>query len=273
MERPRQMSKINMVATNASGATEILMVQDEQSFGTPTGYTFLNNAAYGLVAVIKDGELENTRPFLVHEVSEHYNDIYGLYGGDTPALASALVPYFQETGVAGIYGLAELPVTNDNSLWNLQHSTAYRASALERVTWMIGATMTRHDVGDFTVDTRGGTEQFPTYSSEHGISVDTVSLGRRLNITRGELQLKLRDYMVRIGESRGGRRRYERAAADYSNKQMKRIAAYREHYANCLNQTVINQNSLAIITDMVAKRITNVPFRKVYQTGADSWTI
>ena len=58
--------------------------------------------------------------------------------------------------------------------------------------------MTRHDVGDFTVDTRGGTEQFPTYSSEHGISVDTVSLGRRLNITRSELQKKLGQYMVKI---------------------------------------------------------------------------
>ena len=267
------MSKINMVATNASGATEILMVQDEQSFGTPTGYTFLNNAAYGLIAVIKNGELENMRPFLVHEVSENYNDVYGLYGGDTPALASALAPYFQETGVAGIYGLAELPVSNDSSVWSLQHSNAFRASALDRVTWLVGANMTRHDIGDFTVDTRGGTEQFPTYSSEHGISVDTVSLGRRLNITRGELQKKLGDYMVRIGESRGGRRRYERAAVDYSEKQQRRIAAYREHYARVLNQTVINQNSLAILTDMVAKRITNVPFRKVYRTGADSWMI
>ena len=79
--------------------------------------------------------------------------------------------------------------------------------------------------------------------------------------------------MIRIGEARGGRRRYERAAVDYSDKQMKRIAAYREHYSRVLNQTVINQNSLAILSDMVAKRITNVPFRKVYRTGADSWTI
>ena len=268
------MSKINMVATNAKGETEILMVQDEQSFGVPSGYTFLNDTIYGLIGVInKDGELVNLRQFNVREVTEHYNDIYGLYGGDTPALASALVPYFQETGVAGIYGLAELPVSNDSSLWNLQHSTAYRASALDRTTWMVGANMTRHDIGDFIVDSRGGTEQFPTYSSKHGISVDTVSLGRRLNITRGELQKKLGDYMVRIGESRGGRRRYEREAVDYSEKQQRRIAAYREHYARVLNQTVINQNSLAILSDMVAKRITNVPFRKVYRTGADSWTI
>ena len=183
------MSKINMVATNAKGETEILMVQDEQSFGVPSGYTFLNDTIYGLIGVInKDGELVNLRQFNVREVTEHYNDIYGLYGGDTPALASALVPYFQETGTAGIYGLAELPVSNDSSLWNLQHSNAFRASALDRVTWMAGAHMTRHDIGDFTVDSRGGTEQFPTYSSDHGISVDTVSLGRRLNITRSELQ-------------------------------------------------------------------------------------
>ena len=138
---------------------------------------------------------------------------------------------------------------------------------------MAGAHMTRHDIGDFTVDSRGGTEQFPTYSSDHGISVDTVSLGRRLNITRSELQKKLGQYMVRIGEARGGRRRYDRASVDYSDKQMKRIAAFREHYSRVLNQTVINQNSLAILSDMVAKRITNVPFRKVYRTGADSWTI
>ena len=268
------MSKINMVATNAKGETEILMVQDEQSFGVPSGYTFLNDTIYGLIGVInKDGELVNLRQFNVREVTEHYNDIYGLYGGDTPALASALVPYFQETGTAGIYGLAELPVSNDSSLWNLQHSNAFRASALDRVTWMAGAHMTRHDIGDFTVDSRGGTEQFPTYSSEHGISVDTVSLGRRLNITRSELQKKLGQYMVRIGEARGGRRRYDRASVDYSDKQMKRIAAFREHYSRVLNQTVINQNSLAILSDMVAKRITNVPFRKVYRTGADSWTI
>ena len=268
------MSKINMVATNAAGETEILMVQDEATAGTPAGYTFLNDTVYGLVAVLnKDGELVNLRQFNVREVTEHYNDIYGLYGGDTPALASALVPYFQETGVAGIYGLAELPVSNDSSLWNLQHSTTYRMSVLERVTWLAGAYMTRHDIGDFIVDSRGGTEQFPTYSSEHGISVDTVSLGRRLNITRGELQKKLGDYMIRIGEARGPRRRYERASVDYSDKQMRRIAAYREHYSRVLNQTVINQNSLAILTDMVAKRITNVPYRKVYRTGADSWTI
>ena len=271
------MSKINMVATNASGSTEILMVQDEQTFGVPSGYTFLNGSeptVYGLVAVLnKDDELTNLRQFSVREVSEHYNDIYGLYGGDTPALASALYPYFQETGTAGIYGLAELPVSNENSLWNLQHSTAYRASVLDKVTWLAGASMTRNDIGDFIVDSRGGTEQFPTYSSEHGISVDTVSLGRRLNITRGELQKKLGDYMVRIGEARGPRPRYERAAVDYSEKQMKRIAAFREHYSRVLNQTVINQNSLAILSDMVAKRITNVPFRKVYRTGADSWTI
>ena len=267
------MAKINMVATNAKGETEVLMVQDEATAGTPAGYTFLNDTVYGLVAVLdKDGELANLRQFTVREVSEHYNDITGLWGGDTPALASALYPYFQETGVAGIYGLAELPVYNDDSLWNLQHSAAYRKSALDRVTWLAG-NMTRHDIGDFIVDSRGGTEQFPTYSSEHGISVDTVSLGRRLNITRGELQKKLGDYMVRIGEARGGRRRYEREAYDYSDKQMRRIAAYREHYARVLNQTVINQNSLAILTDMVAKRITNVPFRKVYRTGADSWTI
>ena len=272
--KDQDMSKINMVATNAAGETEVLMVQDEASFGVSSGYTFLNDTIYGLIGVInKDGELVNLRQFNVREVSEHYNDIYGLYGGDTPALASALHSYFQETGTAGINGLAELPVSNDSSLWNLQSSPSYRKSVLDRVTWVVGATMTRHDVGDFTVDSRGGTEQFPTYSSEHGISVDTVSLGRRLNITRGELQLKLRDYMVRIGEARGGRRRYERAAVDYSNKQMKRIAAFREHYAHVLNQTVINQNSLAILTDMVAKRITNVPFRKVYRTGADSWTI
>ena len=75
------------------------------------------------------------------------------------------------------------------------------------------------------------------------------------------------------GEARGGRPRYERAAVDYSSKQMKRIAAFCERYAHVLNQTVINQNSLAILSDMVAKRITNVPFRKVYRTGADSWTI
>ena len=267
------MSKINMVATNAKGETEILMVQDEATAGTPSGYTFLNDTVYGLVAVLnKDGELVNLRQFTVRDTS-FTADIYGLWGGDTPALASALYPYFQETGTAGIYGLAELPVSNDSSLWNLQHSNAFRASALDRVTWLAGAYMTRHDIGDFTVDTRGGTEQFPTYSSEHGISVDTVSLGRRLNITRGELQKKLGDYMVRIGEARGGRRRYEREAVDYSEKQMKRIAAYREHYSRVLNQTVINQNSLAILSDMVAKRITNVPFRKVYRTGADSWTI
>ena len=259
-----------MVATNASGATEVLMLQDESGV---SGYTFLNNALYGLIAVLKDGELTAMRPFMVHEISSHYNDVYGLYGGDTPALASALHPLFQEKGTAGLYDLAILPVTNENSLWNLQHSTLYRASAVDRVTWMIGANMTRHDVGDFVVDTRGGTEQFPTYSSEHGISVDTVSLGRRLNITRGELQKKLGDYMIKIGEARGGRRRFQREAADYSEKQTKRIAAYREHYAHVLNQTVINQNSLAILTDMVAKRITNVPFRKVYRTGADSWTI
>ena len=268
------MAKINMVATNAKGETEVLMVQDEATVGTPTGYTFLNDTVYGLVAVLnKDGELVNLRQFTVREVSEHYNDIYGLYGGDTPALASALYPYFQETGTAGIYGLAELPVSNESSVWALQYSNAYRASVLDRVTWLAGATMTRHDIGDFVVDSRGGTEQFPTYSSEHGISVDTVSLGRRLNITRGELQKKLGDYMVRIGEARGPRPRYEREAVDYSEKQQRRIAAYREHYARVLNQTVINQNSLAILTDMVAKRITNVPYRKVYRTGADSWTI
>jgi len=262
-----------MVATNARGETEVLMVQDEKTSSVPSGYTFLNDAAYGLIGVLnKDGELVNLRQFIVRE-TPGTPDIYGLYGGDTPALASALYSYFQETGTAGINGLAELPVSNDSSLWNLQSSPSYRKSVLDRVTWMAGATMTRHDVGDFTVDTRGGTEQFPTYSSEHGISVDTVSLGRRLNITRGELQLKLRDYMVRIGEARGGRRRFQREAVDYSDKQMKRIAAFREHYSRVLNQTVINQNSLAILTDMVAKRITNVPFRKVYRTGADSWTI
>lgn len=274
MEDQDDMSKINMVATNASGATEILMVQDEASFGVSSGYTFLNDTVYGLIGVIdKDGELVNLRQFTVREVSEHYNDIYGLWGGDTPALASALHSYFQETGVAGIYGLAELPVSNESSVWPLQYSNAFRASVLDRVTWLAGAHMTRHDIGDFTVDTRGGTEQFPTYSSEHGISVDTVSLGRRLNITRGELQKKLGDYMVRIGEARGPRRRYERAAYDYSEKQQRRIAAFREHYARVLNQTVINQNSLAILSDMVAKRITNTPVRKVYRTGADSWTI
>jgi hypothetical protein len=268
------MSKINMVATNAAGETEILMVQDEASFGVSSGYTFLNDTVYGLIGVInKEGALVNLRQFTVQEVSENYNNIYGLWGGDTPALASALHSYFQETGVAGIYGLAELPVSNDSSLWNLQHSTAYRASVLDRVTWLAGANMTRHDIGDFTVDTRGGTEQFPTYSSEHGISVDTVSLGRRLNITRSELQKKLGQYMVRIGEARGPRPRYERAAYDYSEKQQRRIAAFREHYSRVLNQTVINQNSLAILSDMVAKRITNVPFRKVYRTGADIWTI
>jgi hypothetical protein len=130
------MSKINMVATNAAGETEILMVQDEASFGVSSGYTFLNDTVYGLIGVInKEGALVNLRQFTVQEVSENYNNIYGLWGGDTPALASALHSYFQETGVAGIYGLAELPVSNDSSLWNLQHSTAYRASVLDRVTW------------------------------------------------------------------------------------------------------------------------------------------
>ena len=267
------MAKINMVATNASGATEILMVQDEKSPSVSSGYTFLNNALYGLIAVLKDGELTATRPFLVQEVSPNYNSVYGLWGGDTPALASALVDYFQETGTAGVHGLAGLPVSNETDLYNLGHSHIFRASVSEQMNWTVGANMTRHDVGDFTVDTRGGTEQFPTYSSEHGISVDTVSLGRRLNITRNELQKKLGEHMVRIGEARGGRPRYERAAVDYSSKQMKRIAAFRERYAHVLNQTVINHNSLAILSDMVSKRITNVPYRKIYRTGSDSWTI
>ena len=269
----QDMSKINMVATNAAGETEVLMVQDEASFGVSSGYTFLNDTIYGLIAVLKDGELTATRPFLVQEMSPNYTSVYGLWGGNTPALASALVDYFQETGTAGVHGLAGLPVSNETDLYNLGHSHIFRASVLEQMNWQIGANMTRHDVGDFTVDTRGGTEQFPTYSSEHGISVDTVSLGRRLNITRSELQKKLGQYMVRIGEARGGRPRYERAAVDYSSKQMKRIAAFRERYAHVLNQTVINQNSLAILSDMVAKRITNVPYRKIYRTGADSWTI
>ena len=102
----QDMSKINMVATNAAGETEVLMVQDEASFGVSSGYTFLNDTIYGLIAVLKDGELTATRPFLVQEMSPNYTSVYGLWGGNTPALASALVDYFQETGTAGVHGLA-----------------------------------------------------------------------------------------------------------------------------------------------------------------------
>ena len=263
------MTKINIVATNAEGNHEVLLLQSEAG---QSGYTFLNDAVYGTIAVIRDGKLDNLRQFLVQEVSENYNSIYGLYGGDTPALASALHSYFQEAGTAGVYGLAELPVQNSSSIYPLGYSRDFRKSVLERVEWTVGAGMVRHDIGDFTVDTRGGTEQFPTYTKE-GISVDTVSLGRRLNITRTDLHKRLSKYMVKIGEARGGRARFLRGGADYSAAHMKKIAEFRARYAQVLNQTLVHQNSLAILADMVSKRITDVPYRKVWRTGSDSWTI
>ena len=57
------MTKINIVATNASGDHEILMLQDEPG---QSGYTFLHDAVYGPIAVLRDGKLDNLRQVLVN---------------------------------------------------------------------------------------------------------------------------------------------------------------------------------------------------------------